>query len=64
MSYIKKKIKAVIRETIAEGMIIASKIHVRENPYAAGEFIEQQSENLNLLSNKAYDKLEVFLEVE
>lgn len=56
--YLKGIMKEIIREAIWEGMEKATGIHARENPYAAGELLEQQQANLNILTDKAYNDIE------
>lgn len=63
MNYIEKKIKEQIREGIWSGMLLTANIHERENPYRALEFLEQQTENLNFLTNKTYSEIQKYLEV-
>ena len=39
-------------------MEIVSKVHARENPYAAGELLEQQQANLNRITDEAFKDIE------
>ena len=56
--YQKTLLKDRIREAVWEGMEIVSKVHARENPYAAGELLEQQQANLNRITDEAFKDIE------
>ena len=56
--YLEKRIKKIIREAVWQGMVLATNIHARENPYAATELLQQQQDNLNFLTDDIFSKID------
>ena len=59
--YLEKRIKKIIRENLWTAMEKASNIHARENPHAATELLEQQQQNLNDLTDNAFNEINYVL---